>query len=522
MKKKVLYPMTAALIYLLLLILLMVSERAQPGANITSFWDAVWYSFVTLTTVGYGDLYPVSAAGRVIGFIFVLLSAGILASLLYAVVSAARGRWIPAVRLRLLQSDTCYLFSEENDAAACLAADLLREDPGCRILFFECNPAGQQRAALPAGRVSRFPQKVTQVRRFLSSGRGGKTVFLISPKEPQNYRDAKELESFLQHPGKVYIRGEENPALSGAVFFSDQACCARMYWHSYPLQPGEKSVVLIGDGALARALLDQAILANCRIPFEAATYHLFGNWDSYRSLHPQLAAVFGIWTDAAGSSHDALVFHAEDWKDAHPLLEKTEGRIIFCAEHPSENADGAALLARYYAVRAAVYAAGGIPCANATLFGDPEEVFTKDLVLGSALDERAKRLHEAYRFRAQDTEAAMQTWETLPAFLKASNRAAADHMLTKIRLLLPENPKAGDGAEDLALAAQRWAAVTDREPFRLNEHERWMRFLCLYNWRYGSVRDDKTRTHPYLTGYYDLPEEVRRRDDSAWEQIGSI
>lgn len=49
------------------------AERDAPGATITSFGDAVWWACVTLTTVGYGDTYPVTIAGRICA---VLLMAG--------------------------------------------------------------------------------------------------------------------------------------------------------------------------------------------------------------------------------------------------------------------------------------------------------------------------------------------------------------------------------------------------------------------------------------------------------------
>ena len=48
-------------------------ERGVPNATITTFGDALWWAMVTLTTVGYGDTYPVTAIGR---FLAVLLMAG--------------------------------------------------------------------------------------------------------------------------------------------------------------------------------------------------------------------------------------------------------------------------------------------------------------------------------------------------------------------------------------------------------------------------------------------------------------
>lgn len=61
------------------------AETDNPQANITSAGDAVWWVFVTLTTVGYGDFFPTTATGRVAA-IFVMFAGvaliGVLASYL--------------------------------------------------------------------------------------------------------------------------------------------------------------------------------------------------------------------------------------------------------------------------------------------------------------------------------------------------------------------------------------------------------------------------------------------------------
>jgi voltage-gated potassium channel len=74
-----------ALIWGILVISLTLAERGHADSPIQSVGDAAWYSLVTLTTVGYGDKYPVSVAGKAVGAVFLLGSLGVLGVLVYKV-----------------------------------------------------------------------------------------------------------------------------------------------------------------------------------------------------------------------------------------------------------------------------------------------------------------------------------------------------------------------------------------------------------------------------------------------------
>ncbi len=52
-------------------------EQYAPGANITSAADALWYVIVTISTVGYGDRFPVTGGGRLFGSLIIIIGVGI-------------------------------------------------------------------------------------------------------------------------------------------------------------------------------------------------------------------------------------------------------------------------------------------------------------------------------------------------------------------------------------------------------------------------------------------------------------
>ena len=53
-------------------------RNAQPDA-FGSVFDCLWWAVVTFTTVGYGDVYPITAGGRLFTFLMLLLALGVVA-----------------------------------------------------------------------------------------------------------------------------------------------------------------------------------------------------------------------------------------------------------------------------------------------------------------------------------------------------------------------------------------------------------------------------------------------------------
>jgi voltage-gated potassium channel len=65
------------------------AERHNPNANITSYADALWWSATTITTVGYGDRYPITGEGR---FVAIGLMIGGIA--LLGIITASIASWM--------------------------------------------------------------------------------------------------------------------------------------------------------------------------------------------------------------------------------------------------------------------------------------------------------------------------------------------------------------------------------------------------------------------------------------------
>jgi voltage-gated potassium channel len=73
--------LAAFLVLSLSAVMVLQFESTSSDANIETGGEALWWALVTLTTVGYGDFFPVTIGGRVTAAVVMVAGVGIIASL---------------------------------------------------------------------------------------------------------------------------------------------------------------------------------------------------------------------------------------------------------------------------------------------------------------------------------------------------------------------------------------------------------------------------------------------------------
>lgn len=504
----------AIAVYFLLLLLLVAAESSAPedaSASITSLGQAIWYSVVTLTTVGYGDAFPVTGIGRIVGGLFLLMSAGALTALISFGVSWFTGSGLPRFRIRRASNRPVYIFNRADGAALALSENILAETPNALCLFSETggiSPTDHCRIGIdisPDALLDQLPK----------NGCRPTMVFTGEDAEEQLARMG------IPEDADVICQSTRIPQTlrPGLRFFDRDSLCASMYWQRYPLANKERKVLLVGFGRLGRELLGQALLTNVLSPVRVTEYHVFGDASEFLLDHPGLNSSISIGQTAV--DRDSLIFHTQPWNADEALLLRAD-RILLCADDETQNTDLYRRMCTWFPVSATVH----VYCSSKLTgdfpgFGSDKEVYTPEAVLRFGLERMAIQMNENYRAACGGNA---PKWEELSPFLRRSNMASADHLRTKLRFLLDDDSLTEFTPEQLRQAYDRFLTLREQQPdlCRRIEHDRWVRFHAMYNWRYAPTRDNAQRLHPLMVPFDDLTLADQAKDDYAWELISSI
>lgn len=510
------FTLIAAAVYIALVVILYCSESSHADSGIHTFGDALWYSLVTLTTVGYGDLVPVTPLGHAVGVVFLLLATGIMVTLLGAVTSFVTGEVMPLLLLGLQREKNWYYFADCGVESNALAVDICREDPEAVIIYGEKRDEHSETPDYPCFFMNTSLARIVDRKRDAGSRC---KVFLMREDDIGVNSRAEHLTDL---PVEVYARttnGQDR--LSGNIrFFDSYDCCARQYWLTRPLCRGEKIIVLIGFGKYARSILERAILINVAAVDQCVQYHVFGEAEEFLALHHRLGEVFSM--GRADNTRDSLIFHREFWGEQRSLLERAD-RVILCEDEVQAGLSAFWDLKRYYRVRGRIDLRSNRKTPGIHCFGVNEEIYTLRNIMRADLNRTAIAINDLFR---RDAPFPTLDWDELDDFLRQSKIVAADHLRMKVRFLLGDEVLTDLSLSEVQRAYRKYRETRSveslNENYRRLDHMRWLRFYVFYNWRYGPVHDDGAREDPMIRPYEDLTPEQKRKRDAAWELLGRL
>ncbi|MBQ3906523.1 MAG: ion transporter [Lachnospiraceae bacterium] len=523
MKKKRIIQIILSIIgfYFFLTILLFIVETIPKGGeqSITSIGDAAWYLLATLTTVGYGDVTPVTLAGKVIGAVMMISSAGVLTFLLGLMFTILFGALLPSLRLWCVRNRDWYVFSTLDERTQLLAERLAKEDAKAAFVFCgnEDTVSQEHYPTMHHHVIIDEPLEVVVKRQNPAKL---SHIFFMTEDGWENYHLGRTLLDRADREGlKVYCEADHAPDKYPAdmVLFHRPDTIARSYWTTYPVEQGEKTILIIGDGKVARHLLERGILINVLSWEHPLEYHLFGDWEAFRRDHYELGKIVGIGQQPEGE--DGVYFETQEW-NASPEVLANAGRILFCDDDEEVNLYRMAELRKFFPTKAQVDVYASHEDDRCRSFGGDDRLLTREMVMQEKLNKLAILLNDLYRSK---TGSGCE-WTELSEFHRQSNIAAADHLLTKVRILLPKENVTTITPEICMRAFANYSARTgeQKEACRWLEHKRWVRFHVMNNWSNAEVRDNALRHHTMIVPYDQLSKAEQALDDSAWEVLGEI
>ncbi len=102
-----------------------LAEGGTAGSQFANIWNCLWWTLVTMTTVGYGDMVPVTVAGRVIGVLCMIGGPVLMVTLVSIIGVAIYDKWTKGVRgMAKINSRGHVVICGWNNTAADIVSEL--------------------------------------------------------------------------------------------------------------------------------------------------------------------------------------------------------------------------------------------------------------------------------------------------------------------------------------------------------------------------------------------------------------
>jgi voltage-gated potassium channel Kch len=527
--------------------------EAGRNPNVKSVWDSFWWAIVTMTTIGYGDVYPTTTGGRIVAILLMFAGIGTLGVATAAIAAYfVKNDQLQLLRIRGIRDHivVCGLgdkgllltkaFRERGDAVLVIEQDETNDriQTGKELGAIVLVGSATEKEMLAKARVEKARYLIS-----VCGDDGANAEVAAHARELAGSRAGRGLTcvTHIVDPDLWYLLRRWEISTVGSFrlqFFNVFDIGARALLSAHPpFSEGEDEhtrpphLLIVGAGKLGQNVVVHAARLWRDLPtkpgerlqvtiIDAETPHLK---EGLYLRHPGLQAACEIQTQSMDLRspqlhHGAFLFDAQK--------QFTVTRIYICVEEDTLGLSAALALlhrARVHKVPIVVRMtqdaglatllraapSGGRGFDNVHAFALLERVCQPDLVLGGTNEVLARSIHQRYRMEqeraGQDarTNPALVPWEKLPEELKESNRSQAAHIGMKLQAI----------GCDIAPLTDWEAALFHFEPEEVEqmarmEHERWSAERRAQGWTVGP-RDPVKKTNPSLVPWEKLPEATR-------------
>ena len=514
--------------------------------KVKTFGDSLWWTMVTMTTIGYGDIYPVTVGGRLVAIFLMFVGIGTLG----ISTAAIAAYFVKNDQLQLLRvsrlKDHVVICGLGNKGL--LLARAFRER-GLPVVVIESDETNkllesskEQGTILLLGDATE-PEMLIKARvqtaRYLIAVCGNDGANAEVAARARDLVEARRgvaltCSAHIVDPELWYLlrHWEISTAKSFRMqFFNVYDLGARAMLAAHPPFVGQHTkphVLIVGAGKLGQNIVMQAtrmwreqgvVGEKFRVTLiDRQTEHLK---ESLYLRRPGLDRVCEI--EALSMEVPSPQFHRG------AFLFDAEGKMSVTTVYICVDDDGIGLSAalallhrvRHHQVPIVVQMTqdAGLATLIQSAQGNTrgfehlhavgllERICQPDLVLGGANEALAHAIHERYlRDQLSGEEhtsgnPSLVPWERLPEDLKESNRSQADHIGLKIQSI---------GCDIAPLTEWEANAFTftpeEIETMAQMEHVRWIEERRAQGWTLGS-RDTVKKTNPNLVAWEELPEE---------------
>lgn len=520
-KIKIIFYVTILLVIVTTLIFL--SENGV-NENFNNFFDGLWFLFVTISTVGYGDMYPITPIGKILTLVIILSTPVLLLQLITILADVLTGQMLPQIKLLLNIKKDLYIFDELNTESAPLIKSILDNRTNDFLLIYKKKNDDNSSISDVYGDVltSHCKKKVlnfdVDINEIIKRNSKIKVFLMRMDDGIDKINEAKQIEKeALKHDAKVdiYVTLElYNDFLSNNIHIINRnKIVAQEFITIFDKKFSDEKIVLIGNGELINYLFEKLIINNVYNKEQKNKYIVLTENANFENNHYKILSY--LLDDMETGFRDKVIVKNGLGIDAD--LIKSANSVILCDDQPSNNVKIFNDLNKYFAIDEKVYLfncetqISSIVDIGAISFGDTDSVFTYQNVVKERVYEKAKILNEYY-----NSSYGGKNWEELSSFKKESNISSCNHLFVKMKII-DGLVKSSEGMT----YADKYNGLSESQKLSLLEieHERWRRFYYVFNWEYNKNRDDNKRQHNLLLPFNELQDEDRVKNKQIFELI---